>query len=122
MGRHKKLKPGEYGEMEYPRMVVKEEDGSWSVTYPDLVGVGGGGKTVQEAVREAEENRKVWTETRLEEGLPVPIPGKPSEAARLTLRLPRSLKVRLELEAAAEGVPLNTYCLTRLAEGGRRGA
>jgi len=38
------------------------------------------------------------------------ISGK-QQGARMTLRLPSSLQEALKITAAAEGLPLNTYCL-----------
>ena len=46
---------------------VKTTDGyEWCATYPDLPNVVGGGDTPEEAIKEAEENKKIYLEYLIE--------------------------------------------------------
>ena len=59
---------------------------------------------------------KGWIEAKLENGFPVPDPVDDSQySGKFVLRLPKSLHVRLALEAEQEGVSLNQYALYRLS-------
>ena len=50
----------------------------------------------------------------VEEGAPAPAPADDGASARITLRLPESLKSSLEAAAAREGVSLNTWLVRAL--------
>ena len=63
----------------------------------------------------------VWIEAAREMGRPIPEPG--AGRAEMRQRLPRTLHTTLTEMARSEGVSLNTFILTLLAEGvGRRDA
>src|SRR3954452_3787479 len=51
------------------------------------------------------------------EGAPTPPPGEDSLSARITLRLPDSLKTSVESAAGREGVSVNTWIVRALARG-----
>ncbi len=51
---------------------------------------------------------------------PAAAPGDDAYAARITLRLPESLKAQVEQWAAAEGVSVNTWLVRAIARGDQR--
>jgi hypothetical protein len=51
------------------------------------------------------------------EGAPAPPPGEEGLSARITLRLPDSLKTSVETAAARDGVSVNTWIVKALARG-----
>jgi len=75
------------------------------------------GETQEETLINLREAMWGWIETKLENGFDVPEPISESNASgKFTLRLPKTLHVRLTMEAKQEGVSLNQYALYKLAK------
>ncbi len=101
---------------------IVEEDGTeqWICEFPGLKGCIGVGDTYQEAVDEGMVNKDVWIETAREMGRTIPSPKNYDTAeysGRFNLRLPRSLHRNLAIMAHQEGISLNSFCISLLAEG-----
>lgn len=94
------------------------EDQSWVAEVPDLPGCVAAGETAAEALEEAGDAIEAWIEAAEADGRPVPGPRPVDDeySGRFLLRLPKSLHRRVALEARREGVSLNTYCVTSLAQ------
>lgn len=57
-----------------------------------------------------------WIETKLDAGLPVPMPLSENQySGKFVVRIPKSLHARLAFEAEKEGVSLNQYALHKLS-------
>lgn len=102
------------------RAVLSEdpEDGSWAAEVPVLPGCVAAGESPVEAIDQLGDAIDAWIATALETGRPVPMPSPVAvtHSGRFVLRVPRGLHGRLVRAAADEGVSLNTYCATVLAE------
>lgn len=90
---------------------VASEDGEYFITFPDLPGCMSGGRTIAEALKNAEEAKRLWIETTLKRGGAVPEPAS-AYSGRLVLRMPKSLHRDLAARARREGVSLNQYLLS----------
>lgn len=54
--------------------LIRDEDGSFVATNPELIGCIAMGDTADEAVKALDLARRVWLEVRYEDGLPIPEP------------------------------------------------
>ncbi len=109
------------------RVVLSEdpEDESWAAEVPDLPGCIAAGATPAEALELIGDAIGAWIETAGALGRQVPAPTSPAagHSGRFVLRVPRGLHARLARSAEDDGVSLNTWCATALAEAvGERGA
>jgi predicted RNase H-like HicB family nuclease len=91
---------------EYEMTIIPEEDGYFAVRFPDFPGVITGGRTPEEAVRNAREALQVTLETMHDKQIPVPVP-KRAFSGQFNIRVPRSLHRALVRSASEEGVSLN---------------
>ena len=101
---------------------LSEAEGSgWLATVPDLPGCMSVGETLSEAAENVADAIESWKEAAAELGRPIPKPG--STVGQWRQRVPKTLHVELKHIAQAEGVSLNTFVATILAEsvGRRRG-
>jgi antitoxin HicB len=92
---------------------------SFLAEYPDIEGCSGGGRTAEEAVSCAEENRCALFEMMKEAGEEIPVPTNPYTAeysGRFVVRIPRSLHGKLVRLAEEEGVSLNQVVLMLLSK------
>jgi predicted RNase H-like HicB family nuclease len=105
----------------YTRFLFQDMDdgGHWYVRVPEWDGCMSDGDTPEEALENVKDAMFNWVYGVLEDGLEVPEPANPfpDYSGRFVLRLPRSLHRQLAERADAEGVSLNTLCLTLLAGG-----
>jgi predicted RNase H-like HicB family nuclease len=62
--------------MNYPVVIHKDQDSDYGVTVPDLPGCFSAGKTVDEALAMAKEAIELHLEGLIEDGNPVPRPGR----------------------------------------------
>lgn len=114
--------------LDYPfqvRPLTKAEGGGYLIEFPDLPGCLSDGETIEEALVNGADALRSWIAAAREFGDPIPRPSRPIDdtySGRWNMRVPRSLHRRLAERAKAEGVSLNTFAVTLLAEGlGRRG-
>jgi predicted RNase H-like HicB family nuclease len=95
---------------------IKDESGEYYfATVLELDGCMSDGETVEEAYQNIHEAMEGWIETKLEHGLPVPLPFDNTKySGKFLVRIPKSLHARLAIEANKEGVSLNQYALYKL--------
>jgi len=103
------------------RPLAEDDGGGYVAMVPDLPGCLSDGETMQEAVANVQDAITAWIDTAREAGRPVPPPG--GGRSEMRQRLPRTLHMTLTEMARSEGVSLNTFIVSLLAEGvGRREA
>ena len=102
------------------------DDDSWAAEVPDLPGCVAAASSPGDAITAVVDAIDAWIDTALVLGRAIPPPARRTEeySGRFVLRVPRGLHGRLAREAEHEGVSLNSYCATVLAEavGGSSGA
>ena len=83
----------EYLALPYRMEIVEDrEEGGYVVSYPDLPGCLTCGETIESAVENARDAKRVWLEAALEEGVSIPKPDSLEDySGQFKLRLPRSL-------------------------------
>lgn len=100
------------------RPLSSEEGGGYLAEFPDLPGCIADGQTVEEALHQAEDALKAWLQTAKEFGDKIPKPSVTSQySGQWRLRLPKSLHAALAQRAKREGVSLNLFAATLLAQG-----
>lgn len=101
----------------YPVTLHPEAEGGYTAQIERLPGCISQGETLEEAMAMIDDARRLWIETAVEEGNPVPAPDDDAaHSGRILLRLPRSLHQRIARTAAQEGVSLNQYLVSIISE------
>ena len=107
--------------LKYPAMVRELDEGDgggYLVEFPDLPGCVADGQTVGEALANAEKAAQEWIVAAQEMGRPIPEPSLVDKySGKWVQRVPKSLHMRLAIEAKREGVSLNTLATSLIAEG-----
>ncbi len=108
----------EYLALPYRMEIVEDrEEGGYVVSYPDLPGCLTCGETIESAVENARDAKRVWLEAALEEGVSIPMPDSLEDySGQFKLRLPRSLHRALAEHSQREGIRMNQYCVYLLAK------
>lgn len=108
----------EYLALPYRMEIVEDrEEGGYVVSYPDLPGCLTCGETIESAVENARDAKRVWLEAALEEGVSIPMPDSLEDySGQFKLRLPRSLHRALAERSQREGISMNQYCVYLLAK------
>jgi predicted RNase H-like HicB family nuclease len=103
--------------LNYPYELTRDDqEGGYFAEHPDLPGCAAQGETAKEAIDSLNEARKLWIETRLEDGLPVPEPLSEEAGGLISLRMSPILHADLVKHAARNQVSLNLWLNTVLAE------
>jgi antitoxin HicB len=108
-----------YNKLPYRVIVEKWDDGegpyyvAMILELPHCMIHGG---TPEEAVAEIEEVKKDWIKSNLERGLKIPEPAPYKNSGQIRLRIPPSLHKMLSDRAMVEGVSLNQYMNSALAQ------
>lgn len=107
----------DYLSMPYRMEIVEDRDeGGFVVTYPDLPGCITRGETIESAITNAQDAKKVWIEAALEEGIEIREPDSLEDySGQFKLRIPRSLHRDLAEHSKREGISMNQYCLYLLS-------
>lgn len=103
----------------YPYTVVPDlEDGGYVIVFPDLPGCMTQVEDAAEIAPMADEIRTLWLETAHELGHDIPLPRDTGEySGKFVVRVPKALHRTLAETAEQEGVSLNAWVTTLLAEG-----
>jgi predicted RNase H-like HicB family nuclease len=107
-----------YLQLEYPFRVEPDPEGGFVASIPDLPGCYSAGETKQEAIERLEESKAAWIESYYATHGEAPEPSSLSSlSGRILLRLPKYLHRKLHNAAHAEGISVNQYVISLLAEG-----
>ena len=105
-----------YMELKYPFTLEQDDDGSYFIQYPDLPGCMTCGATIEEAIEMGNDARRSWIASALQDGAFIPEPKAVDDYPdNFKLRLPKTLYKQLAVNASAEGVSMNQYCLYLLS-------
>ena len=108
----------DYLKMQYPMEIVEDKDeGGFVVTFPDLPGCITCGETIESALANARDAKRVWIETALEDGVKINEPNSLEDySGQFKLRMPRSLHKSLAEHSKKEGISMNQYCVYLLSK------
>lgn len=102
----------------YHKHVYRDPDGYYIAEVVELPGCMSDGDTEAEALANLTEAMTAWLEAMLLTGQPVPAPlDETTYSGKYALRMPKSLHERLAKQAEREGVSLNQWLVTLLAQG-----
>jgi antitoxin HicB len=106
-----------YLSLKYPVSIEEAPEGGYFVQIKDLPGCYSQGETVEEAVENIEEARRLWMESMYEDGNEIPVPGAAEKqySGKFNVRIPKSLHRKLDEMAELEGVSLNHYLVSTLS-------
>lgn len=109
---------GEYVKLPYKMEIVPDtEEGGYVVSFPDLPGCLTMGDTVEEAIQNAEDAKRIWIEAAIEDGIKINEPNDlENYSGQFKLRIPKSLHKSLSEHSKAEGISMNQYCLYLLTK------
>ena len=109
----------EYVKLPYTRIIQEINDESGHYFYGRIMELGGchsTGDTIEELYKNLNEALERYIETKLENNLEIPHQtGQEDYSGKFLVRIPKSLHMRLAVEAEKEGVSLNQYALYKLA-------
>lgn len=101
----------------YGRVVIPESDGKFRAEIIEFPGCITLENTAAEALARLEELAASWLKTVIDKGQEIPKPiGETGFSGKLLVRLPKSLHRKAAYIAAREGVSLNQFILSSLAE------
>lgn len=111
-----KKTPEEYLRSPYARILMPEDDGTYSAEILEFPGCFAQGDTPAEAYADLEEAARNWIAAALEHEQEIPKPTvNQARSGRLALRLPRSLHHQAARLAERDGSSLNQFVVTSVA-------
>jgi predicted RNase H-like HicB family nuclease len=111
------VKATEYLKQPYGRVVVPEDDGTFRAEIVEFPGCIAVGDTAAEALANLESVAESWLQATIAKGLHVPEPIENTEfSGKLVVRLPKTLHKKAAHAAAREGVSLNQFIVSCIAE------
>lgn len=108
----------DYLKLSYRMEIVEDQtEGGYVVSFPDLPGCLTCGETIEEAIANAEDAKRVWLEVAIEDGISINEPNSVSDySGQFKLRIPKSLHRTLAENSKKEGISMNQYCVYLLAK------
>lgn len=108
----------DYLKISYKMEIVEDKDeGGYVVSFPDLKGCISSGETLEAAVKNANEAKKIWFEAAIEDGYSIPLPENDEDySGQFKFRMPKSLHRQLAEHAKKEGISMNQYCVYLLTK------
>ncbi len=98
-------------------IVPDPSEGGYVASYPELQGCVTCADTLASVVANAEDCKKEWLTSALEDGLTIPEPDSLDKySGQFKLRIPRSLHKTLAEHSRSEGISMNQYCLYLLTK------
>src|SRR5262245_50659662 len=107
----------EYLKKPYGRLLVPEDEGGYRAEIIEFPGCFAEGETAAEAASHLEDAALSWLEATIARGQTVPAPLEELDySGKLVVRLPKSLHRRAAYAANREGVSLNQFIVSSIAE------
>lgn len=108
----------EYFALQYRMEIIPDSaEGGFAVSFPELPGCITCGETLESALANAEDAKRVWIEAAFEDGYQIPVPGDTDKySGQFKLRIPKSLHKQLSEHSKQEGISMNQYCLYLLTK------
>jgi antitoxin HicB len=111
------MTPAEYLKKPYGRNVVPDSDGTFRAEIIEFPGCIAVGDTAAEALANLENVAESWLEAVIAKGQRVPEPIENTAfSGKLVVRLPKTLHKKAARIAAQEGVSLNQFIVSSVAE------
>lgn len=111
------MEPLEILKRPYARVLTPDPDGQYTAEIMEFPGCVTYGATAEEALRRLDEVALEWLAASIEQGQSIPEPMSVIDySGKLVLRMPKGLHQRAALCAEREGVSLNQFIVTNLAE------
>ena len=107
-----------YLNLPYTYVVIPDDD-CFFIKVKELEGCMSQGNTIEEAYNMIKDAMNAWLEVAIEEDDKIPLPDSIQESnysGKLSLRMPKSLHKKVSKEAKKEGVSINSYIISCLAE------
>ena len=99
-----------------------EQGGYYIAGYLELPDLTMTGTTPEEAIKELLLEAPEWFELNIKSGYRIPLPSKPSKySGRINFRMPKQLHAKVAAIAQQEGVSLNQYLLSAVAQAAGEG-
>lgn len=109
-------KVDEYIQEPYTRILIPNDDGTFSAEILEFSGCFADGNTANEAMENLAKAAKSWIEACLEQGLEIPKPFMNQDfSGKVALRLPRSLHRQAVRFAERDGISLNQFLVSAVA-------
>ena len=106
-----------YINLNYKIEVVKEEEGGYVISIPDLKGCITSAEDMDEGMQLIEDAKAEWIKAALESEYEIPEPNsKERYSGQFKLRIPKSLHMELAEKSKKEGISMNQYCLYLLSK------
>jgi predicted RNase H-like HicB family nuclease len=111
-------KVDEFAALHHTIVLRQDEDGDFVASIAELDGCMAHGQDVAEAIAELASMKRLWIESCLAEGKPVPLPAEDDAlpSGKWLQRVPRTLHKKISDLAQREGVSLNQFVVSVLAE------
>lgn len=108
----------EYLALPYKREIVPDSaEGGYVIAFPELPGCLTCGDTLEQALANAQDAKRCWLETTLENSITIPEPNSiENYSGQFKLRIPKSLHKDLAEHSKQEGISMNQYCLYLLSK------
>jgi predicted RNase H-like HicB family nuclease len=117
MGTERKMEPAAFLKRPYARVVVPEADGSFTADILEFPGCVASGDTAANALANVEDVALEWIAATLEQGQNIPEPlDNASYSGKLVLRMSKGLHKRAARSAERDGISLNQFIVTCVAE------
>lgn len=107
-----------YMSLPYKLEIIPDSaEGGYVASYPELRGCISVGDSVASAAANAEDAKREWLLSALEEGIEIPeVLPEAEYSGQFKLRIPKSLHRSLAIHSREEGISMNQYCLYLLAK------
>ena len=98
-------------------IIPDREEGGFAASYPELRGCMTSGETLADTAKNAEDAKREWLRSAMEEGIEIPEPFAEAEySGQFKLRIPKALHRSLAQHSREQGVSMNQYCLYLLTQ------
>ncbi len=102
----------------YARVITPSPDGGFTAEVVEFPGCVTQGETLEEAYANLDDAARGWLEAVIETGqtVPEPLAATPDFSGKVVLRFPKSLHCKASRYAEREGVSLNTFLVSAVAQ------